>query len=479
MENNYDGVFLTDFDAGQPGLHQRALGAYHMASVLRQRGLKIKVLDYIYSFSKTEIELLVSLFISEKTKFIGLSTTFMYNKLLSMRFDQSFYMDDPVTIFLNKAQKINPQIQLIQGGGFHFNKHPSTRFLLPGQYVENKLIQYLNENLKLNLNADYVFTQHEFAFDTEDEIIENESLPVEISRGCIFSCKFCAFSGRGKKINDNIKPMELIEKYLRQSYAQYGTRNFYLADDTFNESEVKLSRFYEMIQGLNFNPQFTVYARIDLLMKYPKMIELLVGAGVKGISFGIETFHSKAAQTIGKGVAPEKIKDYLVFIKKNYPQLYLSSGFIMGLPYESVESCYETNQWLIKNQALDSWQFAPLVLDNKLLNPHPSEFSKSIERYNYVREGDLGWKRSDLNFLEASKICRDLNDENAHYIGPSPWVLFGFLREQKFEEIRHIKNENLSQIYDFKKFEIYKHRTFQSQYKRNSEDRLFSNESNK
>ena len=250
--------------------------------------------------------------------------------------------------------------------------------------------------------------------------------------------------------------MGLIKEFIKHSFAHYKTSNFYLADDTFNESEKKLKEFEEAVAQLEFKPSFCCYARLDLLIKFPNMINLLKNIGVKGIAFGIETFHAKAGLTIGKGTPPEKVKAFLLDLKSRHPDLYLSSGFIIGLPHEPLESCYETNEWLMKEKVLDSWNFNPLAIDNQLLNPNPSEFSKNIEKYDYVRKGNFGWQREGLDFEQAGQHSITLNQAAYDHSGPSPWILFGMLRKHTFESIRHIKISKLSSRLDIEKFDLYK-----------------------
>lgn len=455
-----DGVFLTDFNSGKPFLHQRGLGAYHMASVLRMKGLEIFVLDMIFSFSTNEIQILVNKLISIKTKFIGLSTTFMAYRINELGFNQSS-TTDPLTTFITLARRVNPKIEIYQGGGFHFKPHHLVNHWIPGQYVENLFLSKLSERNNLSLTADFDFVSHNFSFHKSDLILDRETLPLEISRGCIFSCKFCSFSGRGKKINSNLKKLEHTQSFLQSSYDLYRTENFYLADDTFNESESKLQNFYNMIQQLTYKPKFCAYIRIDLLVRFPNMISILYECGVRGISFGIETLHPEAAKAIGKSISFHDLTKTLETIKNKYPDIILSSGFIAGLPFEPISSIYKTHEFLLSSRLLDSWRFAPLILDNERINPNPSYFSENIESFNYQRVGPFGWDRGDLTYLEAEIVCNNLNLDKQNQVTPSPWVMFGFLRNYSFKEISGIKFSDMNNYGDLNKFSEYKSKLFQ------------------
>lgn len=453
-----DGLFLTDFYSGNPELHQRSLGAYHLSHVVNERGLTTRVVDYFYSLSLEELSDIVDRWVSKETKFIGVSTTFLYNRLTNLSFEDNFNFDPNRSLyfFLDKCRRVNPQIKVFQGGNFHSAKHPLVDFLIPGQYVENTFLKLLNEQCGYELGCDFDFVKHGFSYRDDDLVIRNETLPLEVSRGCIFSCKFCAFTGRGKKINTNIKDPEALRNFLESSYRDFGTENFYLADDTFNESEAKLEMFLGVVRRLSFQPKFCCYIRLDLLLRFPRMADLLHDIGVRGMTFGIETFHAKAGASVGKGTAPEKIKNFLLEFRTKHPDIYTCSGFIIGLPYEPLDSCYESNDWLVSSRALDSWYFSPLAIYNGPSSPSLSEFSRTIEQYSYTREGLYGWSRSDLNFIQAGDHATIINRGNDGVIGPSPWILFSMLRTHQFESIRKIKNSELGGVLDIAKFDLYR-----------------------
>lgn len=458
--NRYDAVILTDFNPGRPWLHHRALGAYHISNILRAQGLQVFNLDFLFSFSQAEVELIARKVISSATKFIGLSTTFMTSYYGSEN-ESPNYNKLALLQFLTTAKQINPRIQVIKGGGFSYYREPNIDHYIEGQYVENKFFELLNSDLGFSLNPNYQFISHDMQFDDLDFIVPGEALPLEVSRGCVFNCKFCGFSGRGKKRNDNIKRSNLIRDFLFQSNKKFGTEHFFLADDTFNESMEKLTEFHEIVESLPYQPKFSAYIRLELLMAFPEMLPLLKKIGVHAMTFGIETFHRKAALAIGKSLDSQKIKDYLLFLKTEHPDIHTSSGFIAGLPFENAESCRETNQWLIENKALHFWQFYPLFLENLGQNQYSSEFSKNIEKYNYIRQDRMGWKRDDWSFEGAHDLCLTLNSENKKHLKVSSWYLFTWPRKGELENARQLLETEFEKQCTTEKFETYKKMIFQ------------------
>jgi len=453
-----DGLFITDFLATNPHLHQRPLGAYHLSRVLESRGLRCQVIDFFFSFNEKELEKIIEMFVSKNTKFIGISTTFTFNWANSDNLDKSLNGLNQVGFLIKKVKEINPRILVIQGGSSYFEKHPLVDVQIVGQYVENQFLSVLEKNCAIKINSKYDFNISSFKYEPHDFILMNETLPVEISRGCIFSCKFCSFAGRGKKKGDYIKSSELIANTLLDSYQKFESKNFFLADDTFNESVSKIRALNLSIKKLPFKPKLCGFLRIDLLIRYPEMLGILDEMGVQGINFGIETFNKNAAISIGKGLNSEIIKKFLYQIKKEYPHWYISSGFIVGLPNENVESVYQTNEWLIKEAILDSWVFYPLCIDNRQTSGSVSYFSENIEKYGYERVGNFGWKRDDLSFEDAQRHAQIMNSNASQYSGPSPWTLFNLLRIHPFDLIRTVKLNQLQSYLDFSKFTDYKNK---------------------
>ena len=458
----YDGLFITDFAIDSPGMHQRALGAYHLARVLEKKGVSSIVIDFFFSLRIDEIDCFFQKFISKNTKFIGLSTSYLFNRVSSTGYDTTFDDNTSLNYFFEKVRTCYPHIKIFQGGSNGLYPHPLVDVGMSGQYIESAFIKKLNELCNCKIDTHYEFTNDFFEFKKEDFILDKEPLPLEISRGCIFSCKFCSFSGRGKKINTAIKSNAAIENFLKTSYDRFKTTSFFLCDDTLNESVIKLENILRVTELLNFKCTFAAYIRLDLLMVYPEMIGLLKNAGILGLTFGIETFNFKAGVTIGKGSKPEKIKSFLIDLKMKHPEFYTSSAFIVGLPYENIDSVYSTYDWLVKEQALDAWNFNALGIENRIQTVDSSYFSKNIEKYGYKRKGNVGWARDDLNYEQAFEHAKYLNQLSAPYSGPSPWRLLGLTRKNRFEDIKNIKIPDLAKYADFEKPNLYKKLIFES-----------------
>jgi radical SAM superfamily enzyme YgiQ (UPF0313 family) len=145
-------------------------------------------------------------------------------------------------------------------------------------------------------------------FTEQDCIIKGETLPLEVSRGCIFKCSFCAFPLNGKSKFDYLRDPEQIKDELTHNFEKYGTTNYFLCDDTFNDSTMKIERLHKAITSLPFKIHFTTYLRLDLLNAHREQIPLLKEMGLASPFFGIESLNQKSASSIGKGMKVEKAK---------------------------------------------------------------------------------------------------------------------------------------------------------------------------
>ena len=201
-------------------------------------------------------------------------------------------------------------------------------------------------------------------FLSNDYLNKKEILPIEISRGCRFKCTYCSYPLIGQKnMDDYLKFQEVLKEELLDNYNKWGVTQYYIVDDTFNDSREKLTVIRDMIVTLPFQPTFWCYARLDLIAIWPDTLDLLYQIGIRSMFFGIETLNRRTGLIIGKGYEKDKLIATVKTIKQRYPDIILYGSFIIGAPYESVESVKETQRLLCSGEfPLDNWKFNPLQI---------------------------------------------------------------------------------------------------------------------
>ena len=457
---------------------QRSIGAYQLAHFLRANGYTVQVIDFTDHFSADELLDLIKKFVNHETLAVGISTTFYSANSDNKKYinnDESKYdfLDFPQNLVsvVNYVKTNYNNVKVVIGGAKSETGKtiPNIDAVIHG-YAEDKFLDYLN-SLPNNKNKtskslikiykesndnfleikndpfekQFSIENLDHRFSKNDLILPGETLPIEISRGCIFKCSFCAFPLNGKSKLDYIRDPELIKAELIYNYENFGTTNYFLSDDTFNDSTEKVEKIHKAITSLPFKINFTTYLRLDLLHAHKEQIPMLKEMGLTSPFFGIESFNQRSASTIGKGMNVEKAKDFLLELYYDHwgKQIPITCSFIVGLPYETLETINQTYEWARTNPI--NSMFFPLALTNK--TSYKSDFNKNYQQYGYTLDLDTGyWENENFNYTQASIISEQYNSEllrKENY--PSSWFLMTLLNHgYSIEQAKNTKIKDLS-----------------------------------
>jgi radical SAM superfamily enzyme YgiQ (UPF0313 family) len=437
---------------------QRAMGAYQIAHFLRSHGYTVQVIDFTDNFTVEELLEVSKKFISKSTLAIGLSTTFYTVSNDNSKFIHNnrtkFDLDFPkniVSVIENIKNKF-PNIKVIAGGAKSESAKtlPYVDVIIHG-YAEDKLLNYLNslpnntkkfketeftinsnldqpriiKNDPINLHFSIDNLNHRFI--EQDIILPNETLPIEISRGCIFKCSFCAFPLNGKSKFDYLRAPAAIRDEMIYNYEMYGTTNYFLSDDTFNDSTQKVEQLHKVITSLPFKINFTTYLRLDLLNAHKEQIPMLKEMGLASPFFGIESLNQKSVSSIGKGMNVNRAKDFLLELYDNHwgKTIPITCSFIIGLPHETKQTIQDTYNW-VKSSPINS-VFFPLALTDKTY--YKSEFNTNYKEHGYKLDTNTGyWENEHFNYTEATELAEKFNEELMRSEDvPSSWFLMTLL----------------------------------------------------
>jgi hypothetical protein len=417
---------------------QRSIGAYQIAHHCRQHGFTVQVIDFTDLFNEQELYKIIEKLAGPQLLAIGVSTT--------------FYSDineggDPVVaptaganirgmVGLGNAIEntiVNiklkfPNCKIVAGGANSWQMVDNKLFdaVFHG-YSEEALVKYLKQLTSAVtskqiypkkgrceiINGDlekFEIEKLNHRYTSADLIFSNETLPIEISRGCIFNCKFCSYPLNGKKKLDYIRDYQEIKHELEYNYKEFGTTNYFFTDDTFNDSNEKMTELHKMIMSLPFKIKFFCYLRIDLLHRFPEQIKLLKEMGAAAVVFGIESFNHNSAKSIGKGMHPDKIKLFLLELYYTHwnKQVSITCSMIAGLPGETEETLRDAFQWFRTDgrDICDNWY--PLTLSTSSF--YKSEFDKNYEKNGYRLnvDGEL-WISNTMKFSDAMTLSKEFN----------------------------------------------------------------------
>jgi hypothetical protein len=249
-----DAIFWNSLNGGND-LISRYVGPYKINHWIKKHGYTGQVIDFVNYLTEEELYLSTKKFITSDTLVIGVSATFItYNTEgvtngFRHRWKNGFYSAFPENVFnaLKRIKTEYPNIKFVLGG--YSSEHmyggglfdatimsyteasedifleyldflkkgtepPFSKLIMsyahvaPGIPVKSRIYYYQARNKVYNIEHD------DFRFSKQDAVLFGETLPLDISRGCIFACRFCQYPHLGKGKLDYTRGMEYIKDEL-------------------------------------------------------------------------------------------------------------------------------------------------------------------------------------------------------------------------------------------------------------------------
>lgn len=352
------------------------LGVNYLASILRNHGHEVIVLDSLYEYLRTDFSSTINIVrgtrdILEKEKNIecvGISIT-------SPTRNYAFNIAKEVKIF-------NPKIKVIAGGPHitilremfleRFSQFFDFLIVGEGDKTLLELINALEDKMSVEEVAGIIYRDtrgkikktHTRTILSEKELDDINIVPFvdypeyqEISpngdipaitlvttRGCPYHCTYC-YSPR------------LWEKYRAQSYKRvlaeieyivkkYRVKNIRFQDDVFTFNKRRCLRILEGIKDKGWNLNFYMHTRFDCINE--DIIKAYAEAGGKDIYFGLESGSQKIRTALNKNIniSNEKILKICRTVKSY--DLHLGLWVIFGYPGETENDIQMTYELLDK-----------------------------------------------------------------------------------------------------------------------------------
>ena len=489
-------ILLTDTVLfGEYG-NGRYMGAYAVASHARQNNHEVTVIDY-FTRHPQFFEYLEN-FLDYDTQVLGLSSTFLApmqkKKTYSQRsegvldfysgelwFSTAEELQDWLKKLKELLRKKTKNAKLVLGGvkSQYAIWRPEVYtdfdyvFVGPSDRAFSKLLTHLENNETppcRTLNGIQFFDntfdiENKFCpvahFTIQDAVQQGESLPLELARGCAFNCKFCHYN----KQESLRKDLALLKAEMIRNYELFKTTSYSFCDDCFNDHPEKVKNYCEMFLSLPFKIEWVAYARVDVAVKFPWTLDLMIQSGGRAFYWGIESFDHEVARRAGKGTPPEKVKELLHRLHSEFHDQCINEiSLITGLPGETHESLEKSLRWLVENPVADlisvgSLGLSPYVerLDKKVFDY--ADYSRNPEKYGFkeVRFKPDYWAHDTMNLDEAktwaTRIRSEYNAVKPYITARSIWLYphlktLGYSKEEIFVMFRGDPNpqENLSEI---------------------------------
>lgn len=489
-----DIIFVSDSAINESGIgNSRYLGPYILASHVRSLGLTASVIDHA-SLHSDLIQKVVAL-ANVETEIIGFSSTFMTPPRAhesdgdlgyyrgALWFDQAADAKDWLMRLRGALAAKGCRAKIIVGGAkaLFLAMKKDTQVLFdyfilgsgdqsiidlfyhlrndrPVQIHTYENIRFLVAPTEGNKNANLIPNRWELS----DSVRVAEGLPLELTRGCQYNCKFCHF----EKQFSTRKDLDLLKSELLRNFETHGTRFYHFSDDCFNDRREKVEIFCNLFLSLPFKIEWTSYARVDVACRFPETLDLMVASGARALFWGIESLNSEVARKVGKGTPAEKVKEMLVNSRTKHKDNLLNQGaFIVGLPGETEESLWQTVDWIIQSKTLDFVSLFPLSLrpynvklDKAVVDY--ADYSRNPEKYGFRKvsfDPKAYWEHDQMNLTEAVRIAglaklklQEADVSNSFVtstfqyphlrgLGYSQDEVFNFVRSAKWHDPSHVK----------------------------------------
>jgi B12-binding domain/radical SAM domain protein of rhizo-twelve system len=226
---------------------------------------------------------------------------------------------------------------------------------------------------------------HHHRFDCTPEAPGAE---VEASRGCPYSCSFCAklhFRDRYRR-----RRLDLVLAEIDRLIAQ-GVTYLYFVDEIFLPQRA-------LLDALVLRPvKFGVQTRIDLWK--PELLTLLGRAGCVSIEAGVESVTEQGRATLDKNcrMSTEELAERLIFAKDHVPFVQANLLEVANDDEALLDA------WRDRLRSQGVWANDPVPLF-----PYPGS-PDYLARFG--PPDDLAWERAHQSYLEAFAAFSDIQDE--------------------------------------------------------------------
>jgi len=388
------------------GISTPPLGLGYIASVLRENGFSVKIIDNMVERLSPE-ELMKRI---EGSSILGISVTtpafkkaLYYAKEIKKRFqDIIIIFGGPHASFTPHEILRNDCVDAVCIGEGEETMLEVAEKVEIGESLENVRGVVYREDGRIVENERREFIENlDFlpfpAFDLmplEKYSLFGERLghfPMITSRGCPFGCRYCVSSAlfgrrfRARSAENVVDEMEwLVNEFQADRIA--------FSDDTFTLDKRRVERICEEILRRGLDVEWTCTSRIDTVSD--ELLRKMKKAGCTHIYYGVESASERVLEYYGKGIKLEDVKRVVEMTKEE--GLSVTCSFIIGAPFETKEEMMKTLRFSIELNP-DYAQFS-------LLTPYPG-----TEIYEELKEKGLLLSEDYDEFTAVNPVLKNEN----------------------------------------------------------------------
>lgn len=389
-------------------------GVLYLAAIIEQKGIPVtlfRVSNENYNFDFTDYDLVG----------FSISSSVTYSLVKKVRVAGRFRSDTLLiaggihaTIFPEEVLKdLRVDIVCVGEGentiaeiidAYYERNFTSIKGILYKENLSGRIVRTLPRDLISNLDTIPFPARHLLPLEeiVMTDRLSNTNLPIAhllCSRGCPYSCNFCANQEHGIRYRSGAN----IRAELEYLISTYGIKGFCITDDNFIVDKEKLKDICKEIAPLNL--KWSSLSRVNTISK--ELLEILKESGCIEIKYGIESGSPRILQLMNKKITIEQIK-YAITATHDIG-IKVKAFILHGFPGENIESTRETIQLIEglkdKINRISLFRFVPLPGSPVYKDPQtynltlPDNFEEI-----YIYNNDRKWwgKATDQEELEES-----------------------------------------------------------------------------
>jgi radical SAM superfamily enzyme YgiQ (UPF0313 family) len=251
--------------------------------------------------------------------------------------------------------------------------------------------------------------------------------PLELGRGCPFSCTFCSTNDFFRRRFRLKSPAQMIAD-MRRVKQTYGISSFELVHDMFTVDRKRVVEFCEALlesRSKNKDDEFIwgSSARTDCVDE--ALIALMAKAGCRGIFFGIETGSRRMQKIIDKGLelndSAERVRSCDKF------KINTAVSLMAGFPDETMDDLRDTAAFFVDSLRYDYADPQLSILAPLADTPIQKQYKDSLVLNDDVADMSYrGWQQEPQ---DHAMIAAHPEIFSSFYAVPMPYLEREFLKE--------------------------------------------------
>ncbi len=236
---------------------------------------------------------------------------------------------------------------------------PSNLLQIKGiSYRDNGVVRMTEQRPLISSLDDLPYPDRDALKYEEWAIPQSEQIHMITSRGCPYSCTFCASSRIWRKYREFSS--DYVVREMEMIINRYHPEEIYFFDDLFIASKKRFREIAQKIREREIHKEvcFRSYARVDLMTE--EMADIFSELNFRYIDFGFESNSKKILDYFKKrNVTPDLNQRAIDQLKTR--NISIGANFIIGSPIETNDDIRATYEFIERNaNDIDRISFGPL-----------------------------------------------------------------------------------------------------------------------